>query len=350
MKTTVKKLMVFMLFIVLVMPLVRCASYGVGYDSQTKDRIICLAPSMVEVVYALGFGDNIVGWSQYTDYPVEVTERKGWIPYEQYEFKSIEDELAKDVAVVSQYTTYNAELVDRLRPTLILAEGSLQADMYNELKGKGYNVQLHIPETLDEIYGMMLEVGKALGAEDVAQNLVDGYKKEVAEIQAVTSGLPKLKVYFEIGHRQDYGEYGVFGPYTSGSGSPFDQMIEIAGGENVFADLKGDYAQINYPDIVARNPDIILSPMWPNALDYEITTIYEIVTREGFSDISAVKSSRVLFYDSSLLKRYGPRTVTAIKKLAYLLHPYYFDNPPNSVSPWELGKIDQFYPIPKPLR
>jgi ABC-type Fe3+-hydroxamate transport system substrate-binding protein len=90
--------------------------------------------------------------------------------------------------------------------------------------------------------------------------------------------------------------------------------------------------------------------MWPNAFDYEVTTIKEIVSREGFENISAVQSSRVLFYDSSLFKRFGPRTVIAIKKLAYLLHPYYFDNPPNSVSPWELGRVDMFYPAPEMQR
>ena len=73
------------------------------------------------------------------------------------------------------------------------------------------------------------------------------------------------------------------------------------------------------------------------------------MTRPGFDTTDAVKTGRVYYYDSSLMKRFGPRTVTAIKKLAYLLHPYYFENPENSVSPWELGKIDVFESFPEPL-
>jgi iron complex transport system substrate-binding protein len=323
--------------------------FVVIYAGDQENRVVCLAPSMVEVVYALGFGDDIVGWSQYTDYPIEVADREGWIPYGDYEFISIEDELSKDVAVVSGFTDYNAELVALLKPTLILAESSMQYPMYEELLAKGYNVLFHDPASVDEIYEMMINIGEALGAGDTAKTLVEGYNREIEEIKAITSRLPKLDVYYEIGHRMTSGEYS-YGPYTAGSGTPFDDMVEIAGGKNVFDHLEGGYTEISYKDIVAADPDIILSPMWPNAFDYEVTTVYEIVTREGFSDIKAVQNSRVLFYDSSLMKRYGPRTVTAIKKLAYLLHPYYFENPKNAVSPWELGKIDEFYPIPAPLR
>lgn len=335
------------LALVLVLLLMLASPAALGAE-QGEQRIVCLAPSMVEVVYSLGYGDEIVGWSQYTDYPVEVTQREGWIPYEKYAFVSAEEELAKDVAVVSGFTDYNAELLDQLEPTLILAESGMQYGMYEELKGKGYNVLHFDPSTLDEVYEMMLQVGDALGAADVAQQLVEGYRAEIARIQEITSKLPKVKLYYEIAHKRDYG--GVFyGPYTAGSGTPLDQMVEIAGGENVFAHLEGGYADVAFEDIVKANPDVILSPMWPNAGDEEVTTIFEIMTREGFADISAVKTSRVLYYDSSLFKRYGPRSITAIQKLAYLLHPYYFDNPQDSVSPWELGRIDVLYPIPAPL-
>lgn len=323
------------------------SGFALGAE-QTKQRIICLAPSMVEVVYALGFGDEIVGWSQFTDYPVEVTQRNGWIPYEHYAFVSVEDELAKDVAVVSGFTDYNAELVEKLDPTLILAESGMQYAMYEELLAKGYNVLFFDPTTVDEVYDMMLAIGEAMGAAEVAKALVDGYREEIEEIRKITASLPKVKLYYEIAHRMTYGDDS-FGPYTAGSGTPLDQMVEIAGGENVFAHLSGGYADVTFEDIVKANPDVILSPIWPNAGDEEVTTIYEIMSREAFSEISAVKTSRVLYYDSSLFKRYGPRTITAIKKLAYLLHPYYFTNPENSVSPWELGRIDVMYPSPEPL-
>lgn len=314
-----------------------------------EHRIVCLAPSMVEVVYALGFGDSIVGWSQYTDYPVEVTEKEGWVPYGDYVYVSDEDELAKDVAVVSGFADYNEDLIEALEPTLILAESDMQQMMYEDLLAKGYNVLHHDPTTIDEIFDMIINIGNALGVGEEAKALVAGYEAELDAIREITEQLPPLKVYYEIAHRMTFGDTS-YGPYTAGAGTPFDQMIEIAGGENIFDIYEGGYLEVDYDEIIEANPDIILSPIWPNAFDEEVTTIFEIMTRPGFEDISAVQTSRVLYYDSSLMKRYGPRTVTAVKKLAYLLHPYYFENPEDSVTPWELGRVDQFYPAPAPLR
>ena len=323
-------------------------------EPRTEQRIVCLAPSMVEVVYALGLGDEIVGWSAYTDYPPEVEQREGWVPYAEYYSTDtadfdVEAELAKDVAVVSKFYDCNFEIIEALKPTIIFGEAEVQQPMVEELKNRGYNAYNYAPATIDEVYDMMLEMGELLGVGEYAQELVDGYYREIEEIKAITANLKPVPTYFEIAHQTDYGEYGVFGPYTNASGTPFDDMIAIAGGVNIFGDLEGDYTEVTFEQIVEKNPAVILSPYWPNAFDEEVTTLYEIMTRPGFDTTDAVKTGRVYYYDSSLMKRFGPRTVTAIKKLAYLLHPYYFENPENSVSPWELGKIDVFESFPEPL-
>lgn len=311
-----------------------------GAGAAVKQRIICLAPSCVEVIYALRLEDALVGWSQYTDYPTEVTETNGWVPYYEYEFISVEDELAKDVAVVSGFVDYNREVVDALDPTLIVATESIQRDMAEELAAAGYNVLFQNPTTLDEVFDSIIELGAATGTENKARKLVRGYYAEIEEIEAISDNLPKMSVYLEISH---------YGPWATGSGSPMDQIIEIAGGENIFADIPYAAFPADNADIVDRNPDVILTPLWRNAAPYEVTTISEIVMREGYQDVTAVMNDRVYHYDSSLLKRPGPRQVTAIRKLAFLLHPYYFDNPENSVSPWELGKIDAAYAPPAEL-
>lgn len=322
-------------------------------EQLPEQRIVCLAPSMVEIVYALGFGEQIVGWSAFTDYPVEATEREGWVSYHQYENIetqdfNVEEELAKDVAVVSKYFDYNSTIVEKLEPTLILGEGSEQATMVDELVSKGYTALNFQCTSIDDIYTTMLTIGDALGVKDKAQELVDGYKARIAEISAITAQLEPVKVYFEIAHQVDYGEYGVYGPYTEGAKTPFEEMIKIAGGVNVYSDIEG-YNEVTFEDTASRNPGVILSPYWPSAGEYEVTTLYEIMTRPGFDTTDAVKYGRVYYYDSSLMKRFGPRTVTAIEKLAYLLHPYYFENPENSVSPWELGKIDMYEFPDRPL-
>ena len=307
-------------------------------QSVPEQRIVSLSPSHTEVLYALGLEDQIVGWTKYCNYPPEVQETKGWLPYDEYKFISINDELHnKDVAVVSAFTQVNYELIDSLKPTLILSVHRMQRDIAEKFKNKGYNVLHFEPQTLDDVFNLIQSVGNATGKGKQAKKLIAGYHEEIESIKAITANLPKVKVYFEINH---------VGPWALGSGSPMDQILEIAGGKNIFHDVKSDAFKADLSEIVKRNPDVILTPLWPHAGRNEVTTVREIVNRPGFEKINAVMNDRIYHYDSSLLKKPGPRQVTAIKKMAYLLHPYYFKNPENSVDPWELGKIDELYPPP----
>jgi ABC-type Fe3+-hydroxamate transport system substrate-binding protein len=161
-----------------------------GMGAAPKQRIVCLAPSCVEVIYALGVQDYLVGWSQYADYPPEITQSEGWVPYDEYQFISVEDELAKDVAVVSGFVNYNREVIDALNPTLIIATESLQKNMADELAAAGYNVLYHNPTTLDEVFQSIIDIGAAAGRAKKAIRLVDGYYEEIAEIEAITDNLP----------------------------------------------------------------------------------------------------------------------------------------------------------------
>ena len=348
-------------------------------DKARRDdiRIACLTPSMVEVVYTLGYGDCIVGWSAYTDYPVAATQTGGYQPYQYYYNTNTEDfdvdfelgkkaltidgkEVTKEVATVSKFYDYNPAILEGLNPTLVLCEGTEQESWVTDKTSSlylcdKYNAYCFTPESIDEIYDMMLKVGELLGCKEYAQQLVDGYYKRIDEIKAITKELTPIRTYFEIAHQSDYGEWGKFGPYTEGGNTPFEEMISIAGGKNIFTDGEGyinlyeSYGEDAFAEIVKRDPQVIMSPYWPGAYDFEVTTLYEIMTRRGFHETEAVQTGRVYYYDSSLMKRFGPRTITAIEKLAYLLHPYYFQNPENSVSPWELGKIDVAENFPAPL-
>lgn len=311
---------------------------GCGNSDQ---RIVSLSPSQTEIVYELGLEKYLVGGSKYDCYPPKVQEREGWLPYDDYKFISIEDELEKDVAVVSYFTRINYDLIIELDPTLILAIDPIQKKIADSLKVLGYNVKYFHPKTIDDVWTMMIDIGDETGAGTRARRLTAKAQREMEELREATKDLPKVKVYFEINH---------YGPYVLGSGSPMDQLVKIAGGENIFADIDGLAFKAEHKDIIERNPDIILTPLWPHAGRYEVTTVREIVTRDGYENIAAVKNDRVYHYDSSLLKCPSLRQVTAAKKMAYLLHPYHFKNPDNSVSPWELGKIDATYPPDNPLR
>jgi len=304
-------------------------------------RIICLAPDMVEIVYALGMGDFIVGWSSYTDYPLEVRQRDGFKSYKAYydieaSEIDIEEELSHEVATVSKFFDCNYKLIEKLNPSIILGSESGQKPLIDELKSRGFEAYLFDYSCLDDVFDGIISIGTKLKQRERALELVEGYKKEIDNIRSKTKSLPKKKVYFEIAHQTSSPEYGVFGPYTIASHSPLTEMIEIAAGKNIYDDMDGCYIATTFDDIVARNPEFIMSPNWDGAMKNEITTLEEIKGRVSFDKVDAVKNDKVMYYDSSLMKRFGPRTIIAIKKLCYILHPEEFEDPKDSHFAWEM--------------
>ncbi len=122
-------------------------------------------------------------------------------------------------------------------------------------------------------------------------------EKNSPRSNGLAAALPKVRVYMEINH---------VGPWTSGNKSPENEIIRLAGGENIFGDhAEGAFTTTN-AEVVRRNPEIILSPIWLDAkvggID-GITTLVEIMTRPGYSEITAVKNGRVLYFDSALFKQ-----------------------------------------------
>jgi len=308
--------------------------------SIEKQRIICLAPDMVEIVYELGCGDEIVGWSSYTDYPLDVRKRDGYKSYKEYyhlnacEF-NVEEELSHEVATVSKFFDCNYEIIERLNPSIILGSESGQKTLIDELVSRGYNAFLFDYTSLEDVFNGMIHIGELLNKKDVAEKLVSEYRTCIEDIKQKSLNLPLKKVYFEIAHQMSSPEYGLFGPYTIAKNSPLSEMIAIAGGINIYDNKDGVYIETSFQEIVSNNPDFILSPNWDGAMDNEITTLEEIKGRAGFESINAVKQDNVLYYDSSLMKRFGPRTIIAIKKLAHILHPDVFEDPKDSHFDWE---------------
>ncbi len=279
-------------------------------------RIVSLSPTPTEIVYALGAGDQVVGVTTFCIYPDKV----------------LTDVREGHTRIVSDFNHTDMALIDSLKPGLILTDTDFQRKITEELRKKGYKVLHYVPKTLEDVFRSMEEIGDAIGKGEFARQLTDGYRKEIRDIVAKTSALPKVKVYLEINH---------IGPWASGTVSPLNDIITYAGGENIFSDsAKGVFLTTN-AEIVRRNPEVILSPIWLHAKmgGYDgITPLAEIYARPGFDKTNAVMRSRVLYYDSALLKHEGPRQVLAIRKLAHILHPNEFEDPPGTI-PWELGWI-----------
>jgi iron complex transport system substrate-binding protein len=277
--------------------------------------VVSLSSPLTETVYLLGQQDRLAIVSDSSVFPEQ----------------AVADRKAGKIKVVS-FGRPDLAAVEAAHPSLILTSTSFQRPMAEALKKKGFKVLHFEPESMEDIFKQTEEIGKALGQAAKAAEITKIQRNEMAEIARKSAGLPKVRVYMEINHN---------GPWTSGGRSVENEIFRLAGGENVFADGLPGAFQTKNAEVVNRNPDIILSPIWLDAhvggID-GITTLVEIMTRPGYSETTAVKNGRVLYYDSALLKQQGPREVLAIKKLAYLLHPEVFPNPADTI-PWELGRV-----------
>jgi iron complex transport system substrate-binding protein len=257
-------------------------------------RIISIAPSNTEILFALGAGKQLVGREEMSDYPAE----------------------AKDVASIgSVFQKLNTEAIVALKPDLILAAEINSPEQVKALEDLNLAVYyLQNPETFDELYANLETVGKLTGRSAEAAQLNESLK---ARYDAVMQKLSQAKdaptVFYEIDATDPTK------PYTSGPGTFIDLVITLAGGKNIGGELKDAFAQISSEELVKQNPDIIVLG---DAL-YGVTP-ESVAQRPGWTALSAVKNNQVFPFDDNLISRPGPRLVDGLEQMAQLVHPELF--------------------------
>ena len=295
------------LFIVLSLLLAACGSTapaagplkftdGLGREVSLKgpaQRVVSLAPSNTEILFAVGAGKQTVGRDEFSDYPPEV------------------EGISKVGGSMGQYST---EAVVALKPDLVLAAEINAPELVKQLEDLGLTVYyLKTPKTLEEMYANLEIVGQLTG-HDTGQ-LVDSLKKRVQAVdQKILPLSARPSVFYEI-DATDPAK-----PYTYGPGSFGDLLIVRAGGYNIGNQLTDPYPQMSLEQIVVSNPSIILlgDSMWG-------TTAEAVKSRPGWEGIEAVKSGNILPFDDNLVSRPGPRLVDGLEQLARLLHPGAFN-------------------------
>ncbi len=255
-------------------------------------RIISLAPSNTEILFAVGAGAQVIGRDAYSDYPAE----------------------ALDVADIGDtYAGLNTELIVSLKPDLILAAEINTAEQVKALEDLGLTVYyLKNPNTLEEMY-TNLEIVAQLTGQDPTK-LTDSLKARVAAVDEKILPLSsRISVFYELDGTDPAK------PYTAGSGTFISLLIDRAGGYNIAADIEG-YPQLSLEQVVAADPMFIV--LGDSAFG---VTAEAVAARPGWENLSAVKSGQVLPFDDNLLSRPGPRLVDGLEALAKLLRPGLFE-------------------------
>lgn len=251
-------------------------------------RIVSLAPSETEVLFALGLDEQVAGVSDLDDYP----------------------EAVKDKPRMGGFQV-NVEAIVAAQPDLVLAASLIDATTVKSLTDMGLQVFQSNPKTIDAVMEHIQTIGEITNHQAEAAEVVGKMKQEVQTVTDAVGSLSedqKKKVYIE------------FSPgWTVGKGEFMDEMITLSGGINVASDVEG-WSEINEEQIIQANPDVILYAK--SVVDENNKTLADIIKgRSGWDQITAIKENRVIALDDNLLSRTGPRVTQGLIEVAKAVHP-----------------------------
>lgn len=251
--------------------------------AQAPTKIVSLAPSETETIYAIGSGEQVVGVDSYSNYP----------------------EAAVAKQLVGDMTT-NIEVVTGLNPDLVIASSSMNVDAIKQLRELNIPVYATDPLTYDAVVAKIDTLGKIMNRQAEAATVADHMIQVKQQVTDAVKDAEKKNVYLE------------FSPgWTVGSGTFLDELLTLAGGTNVAAGSQG-WFEVNAEEVVAKNPQLIVYPAWkeePNPI------VAGIESRPGWDVIDAVKNKQMFAVTEDPLVRVGPRLADGLLELAKVIHP-----------------------------
>jgi iron complex transport system substrate-binding protein len=255
--------------------------YGKGTVGFPR-RIVCLTSESTEIAYLLGAGDRVVGVTGTAHRPPEVREKPR----------------------VGAFTTFRVDKILALEPDLVLGFSDLQADVARELIRSGVTVLCTNQRSFDDVLRTIVLIGGALGVPAEAGEIVQDMLDEVKQIREFASVWPhRPGVYFEEWHD----------PLIAGI-RWVSEVIELAGGRDVFAELRTERAAsgrvVEPAEVIFRDPDVILASWCGKPVDLEA-----IRSRPGWETISAVREGRLFALDGDDILSPGPSLMTGLRRI-----------------------------------
>ncbi len=251
------------------------------------ERIVVLQPADCEILCAIGCEDAIVGRGQYVDYPQSVL----------------------DVPVVQSGAETNVEEILALQPQVVLMNSMSQSEeQVRQLEENGVKVVVSSTSDIESVYTAIHLIGALMGRDAEAEALIADMQGTFDEIRAKTAGQTR-KVYFEISPPPYL--------YSAGSSSYMNELAEICGITNIFADQPDAWLMISEEQVIERDPDYIVLITGMGSQGVE-----EILSREGWGNISAIREQRIFNDDDSCMARPGPR----LKDAAIALYSFVYES------------------------
>lgn len=255
---------------------------------RVPEKIVSIAPTPTELLFAVGAGDLVVGVDTYSDYPAEVA----------------------DITKVGNITLL-VEVIVSLEPDIIVCGDLLPAAQLELLEAQGIPYMVLATRTLDEVVKDVRLVGILTGHVEEANTLADSLADRIAAVREITQApeVTKPRVYVE------YFPYWTFGPGSFGN-----DLISSAGGINIAENTSSEYPMVSSEFVIAQDPEVIVYSVGVMFT----TTAEDIASRPAWDEITAVAEDKIYSIDDNLISRYGPRVVDGLEELAAILHPELF--------------------------
>lgn len=254
-------------------------------------RIISLAPSNTEILYALNAHDKIAAVTRYCDYPEAAVKKPrigGWLDIKE-------------------------KLIMKYKPDLLLTSTFVQNEITDKYKKLGMNIESVMPTTLVGVLNSIRKIGKLVDKQKEADILIRDMNKNIKLIKNKSKFIDRRpRLYIEEWHKP---------PTISGNWVP--TLARIAGANYGLIRAGHHSKEISLEEIQKYNPEFIIISIC--GLNNNVPK--ELITkRKGWEDIRAVKQNNVYVFDDSFLNRPGPRLVTGLEMIANVLHPEVFNN------------------------
>lgn len=267
-----------------------------NYQSKSYSRIVSLAPSTTEILFALGLGDKVIGVSEFCNYPDE----------------------AKDKPRLGGLLNPNYEAIVAANPDLVIVfEEMLKPE--DKFVSLGINTLAVGHNTIDDILRSILLIGRYCGAEDKAHRLVDNLNKQMQHISEQSQKQTKPRVLICIGHMiSDSAARPPENIYIAGEDGFYNAMIALSGGQNAYAGTIA-FPTVNFESVISMNPEIIIDIVPAEQNKVDIQTIKD--QWKNFGQIDAVKKDRIYIFTDDYTAIPGPRFILTLEKIAQAINP-----------------------------
>ena len=244
------------------------------YVSATPQRIVSLTPHITEMLFAIGAGKQVIATDQASDYPDEV----------------------KKLPKVANYQSLNSESLLAVKPDLVVAWGSTQSLMQQQIQALGIPMLLLKSQHLDDLPVELRLLGDKTEHREQANQLATEIETKFATYRQQSQQRPKIKAFYQLWYP----------PLTTvASGSFIQEIMTMCGAENPFADSKAPYPQLGEEAVLAANPQVIFATQHGSDLQHWLK----------WPQLAAVKNKQLYLLNADWLHRLSPRIVLGIEQM-----------------------------------